>query len=556
MLQTLTEKITAPRYSAVLLGCAALLIASAAQAQVERPGNTVYLTLKGGATVYGGERDQTGGVGDFLDDGINNDSNGSDVSWLFDDFGWGVGGGLGYQFTPNLGFDVQFLYGNYINLDEPATRAEALQQFTGGVFDENARQDVEVGVDEALPSVAAKFRYMPFPGARLSPYTNLGGIVTFGSDGVAGGRDNGSDETTGYGPLVGLGLDFALGNRASFFLESEYALIFPDGAVDGQNPGASTGSGGDDTDFDVLGFYGGGLRFTFQGPGFIPARIEGLDCPSQLTVGETGSFMLMTNEDATMPVSTTWNWGDGMNGSGSTASHSYSQPGTYTVMAMAMNEGGEDSESCSVTVVERQIAPTLSACRVSPSSTDVGGEVMVNANVAGSEPTTISVDFGDGTMASALPARHTYSALGSYTVSITATNAYGSDTCTATVNVGDSYCSDITELNSVFFGFGQSALSADARERLNENIEILRRCPDICVTINGWTDDRESDEMRLSQRRADAVRDYYEANGIDASRLRAVGRGEDPAANSKEDPGPGDSRARRADSIPSSCAGF
>ena len=539
MLQTLTEKITAPRLSAILLGCAALLIADVAQAQVERPGNTVYLTLRGGTTVYGGERDQTGSIGDPNDDE-------SDIAWLYDDLGWAVGGGLGYQFTPNLGFDVQFLYGNYTNLDEPAT----FQELQLDMNDPNGDSD-QVGVSEALPSVTAQFRYMPFPSARLSPYTNLGAMITFGDEG-----NDPRDNTTGYGPLLGLGLDLALSNRASLFLEGDYAFIFPDEAVDGQNPGATTGSGGDDVDFDVLGFYGGGLRFTFQGPGFIPARIESLDCPSQLTVGETGSFMLMTNEDATMPVSTTWNWGDGMSASGMTASHAYSAPGTYTVTAMAMNEGGEDSESCSVTVIEQQIAPTLSACRVSPGSVNIGEEVMVNANVAGSEPRTVSVDFGDGTMASTLPARHSYSALGSYTVTITATNAYGSDTCTTTVNVGDSYCSDITELNSVYFGFGQSSLSADARDRLDENIEILRRCPDICVTINGWTDDRESDEMRLSQRRADAVRDYYEANGIDASRLRAVGRGEDPAANSKEDPGPGDSRARRADSIPSSCAGF
>ncbi|MEM0962577.1 MAG: OmpA family protein, partial [Bacteroidota bacterium] len=89
------------------------------------------------------------------------------------------------------------------------------------------------------------------------------------------------------------------------------------------------------------------------------------------------------------------------------------------------------------------------------------------------------------------------------------------------------------------------------------NIEILRRCPDICVTINGYSDGSEpGDAMRISQRRADEVLQYYVAQGIDAERLRAIGRGVDPDANPKEDPGPGDSRARRADSIPSSCAGF
>ena len=542
MLQTLTEKITASRYSAaVLLGCTMFMVSTAAQAQVERPGNSVYLTLRGGTTAYGGERDQTGSIGDPNDDD-------SDIAWLYDDLGWAVGGGLGYQFTPNLGFDVQFLYGNYTNLDEPGNGQELIEDQN----DPNG-DSPNIGVDEALPSVTAQFRYMPFPGARLSPYTNLGAMITFGTDNNDG---TDRDDKTGYGPLLGLGLDLALSNRLSLFLEANGAAIFPDEAVDALNPGATTGTGGDDTDFDLLAFYGGGLRFAFA-KGVIPVEIESLDCPSELTVGETGSFMVMTNEDADMPVTTSWSFDDGMSASGMTASHAFSAPGTYTVTAMVMNEGGEDSESCSVTVIEPQIAPTLSACRVSPSSANVGETVTFSANVAGSEPTTVSVDFGDGNMASSLPARHMYDAVGSYTATITATNAFGSDMCTVTVNVGDGFCADITELNSVYFGYGESSLSADARERLDENIEILERCPDICVTIRAYTDGVEpGDAMTLSQRRADEIRDYYVSRGIAMDRLRAMGMGVDPASNPKEDPGPGDSRARRGDSMPQSCAGF
>ena len=145
---------------------------------------------------------------------------------------------------------------------------------------------------------------------------------------------------------------------------------------------------------------------------------------------------------------------------------------------------------------------------------------------------------------------------GTYTVTITATNADGSDTCTTTVTVGDTFCDEVTELNTVYFDFDSSALTADARARLDENLEVLRRCPNICVVINGYTDDVEEDKLRLSQRRADEVRAYYVANGITEDRLRARGLGEAPDANNKEDPGPGDSRARRADSLPTSCAGF
>jgi outer membrane protein OmpA-like peptidoglycan-associated protein len=228
------------------------------------------------------------------------------------------------------------------------------------------------------------------------------------------------------------------------------------------------------------------------------------------------------------------------------------------VTATASNGFGDgDTESCLVTVTERQIAAAISGCRATPASVDAGGTVTLNGTVTGTEPVTISVDFGDGSAtANTLPARHTYANTGSYTARITVTNAAGTNSCTIPVNVGDSFCNTITELNPVYYGFGASTLTADARSRLDENIEILRRCPTICVTINGYADDQETDVDRLSQRRADAARDYYIAQGIDAARLRAVGRGQDPNANSKEDPGPGDSRARRADSIPSSCTGF
>ena len=263
----------------------------------------------------------------------------------------------------------------------------------------------------------------------------------------------------------------------------------------------------------------------------------------------------MTNEDATMPVSTTWQWGDGSTGSGMSASHAFSAPGTYTVTVMTMNEGGDDTDSCLVTVVDEPVPPTLAGCRATPTTVDVGEQVTINATATDADE--IMVDFGDGTMASTLPARHAYSETGTYRVTITASNEYGEDTCVITVNVGDSYCDDITELNPVFFGYGSTTLTADATSRLDENIEILRRCPEICVMINGYSDGSEpGDAMRISQARADAVMNYYVAQGIDMDRLRAMGRGVDPDSNPKEDPGPGDSRARRADSIPSSCAGF
>jgi outer membrane protein OmpA-like peptidoglycan-associated protein len=530
MLQNRPEKTTLLRVSALVLGFAALLTAQSAQAQT-RSYNTPYLLGRGGVTVYGGELDQAG------------ETSGRDAtSWLTRNFGFLIGGELGYQFTPAFGFGLGANYAQYNVLSE-----------VGSTPNPNGNGYLPGTASENLPSFTAIFRYTALPNAKLSPFVN------FGAQAVIPGNSNGTERPIGGGPLFGAGLDLAFSPRLSLFLESNFGFIFPDDAVDGLNPGGASGGGlgGDDVEFDVLGHYGGGLKFNFRGIG-VAAELQSLQCPAELTVGETGSFMAMTNADATMPVTTTWMFGDTSEGTGMSTTHAYSAPGTYTVSAMVNNGvGSGDTETCLVTVRERVVAAAISGCRATPASVDVNGAVTFNGTVTGTAPVTVSVDFGDGSAtASSLPARHTYTAPGSYTARITVSNSAGTNSCQIPVTVGDTFCATITELNPVYYGFGASTLTAAARGELDENIEILRRCPSICVTINGYADDQETDVDRLSQRRADAVRDYYIAQGIPATRLRAVGRGQDPNANSKEDPGPGDSRARRADSIPSSCTGF
>ncbi len=515
------------RLSTLFFWCAALLLATSAQAQIVRPSNSVYILLRGGASGY---------YGDF--DGQPPSTPGNTEVQPFagyNDPGFAVGGELGYLFNDNLGLGVAYLFQN----DPDITDSE------NSPFANNT--------DNWVQQAQLLFRYIPFGGAKVSPFVELGGALVFGRGTENERNQAGNDDVLGYGPVLGLGLDLALTNQFSLFLAGQGTVVFPDVAADGGDGGAF-GVPADNFDFDVLSHVGLGLKYAFRPP-VTPVEIEGLECPSDLYVNDTGSFMVMTNENATQPVTTTWQWGDGSTGSGMSASHSYSAPGTYTVTVMTVNDGGDASESCLVTVEPRPVPASLAGCRATPSTVNVGEQVTINATATAADE--ISVDFGDGSMASTLPARHAYSETGTYRVTITASNEYGDDSCTVTVTVGDTYCSDITELNPVFFGYGATTLTADATSRLDENIEILRRCPDICVLINGYSDGSEpGDAMRISQARADAVMNYYVAQGIDMDRLRAVGRGVDPDANSKEDPGPGDSRARRADSIPSSCAGF
>lgn len=91
-------------------------------------------------------------------------------------------------------------------------------------------------------------------------------------------------------------------------------------------------------------------------------------------------------------------------------------------------------------------------------------------------------------------------------------------------------------LRGVNFDFDKANIRPDARPVLDEAIRILKEEGGIAVISAGHTDSIGSDQynMRLSLRRANAVRDYLIAGGISASRIRAEGFGESQPVASNE----------------------
>lgn len=82
-------------------------------------------------------------------------------------------------------------------------------------------------------------------------------------------------------------------------------------------------------------------------------------------------------------------------------------------------------------------------------------------------------------------------------------------------------------LRGVHFDFNRANIRSDAVPVLDEAVEILKQHPDVSVQVNGYCDAIGSAayNLRLSQRRADAVAAYLESHGIQASRVTAQGFG-------------------------------
>lgn len=83
-------------------------------------------------------------------------------------------------------------------------------------------------------------------------------------------------------------------------------------------------------------------------------------------------------------------------------------------------------------------------------------------------------------------------------------------------------------LTGVNFDFDRAIIRPDDFDKLDRDVATLREWGDVKVEVAGHTDSIGTDEynMGLSQRRADAVRNYLVDKGIPAERLTVKGYGE------------------------------
>ncbi|NOT69599.1 MAG: OmpA family protein [Methylophilaceae bacterium] len=95
----------------------------------------------------------------------------------------------------------------------------------------------------------------------------------------------------------------------------------------------------------------------------------------------------------------------------------------------------------------------------------------------------------------------------------------------------------ITIASETLFGFDKATLKTEGKPALDEVAAKIKAHTDVqLVLVTGYTDSigREAYNQKLSEHRANTVKDYLVSQGIDAARLQAVGKGEsDPVVDGK-----------------------
>jgi outer membrane protein OmpA-like peptidoglycan-associated protein len=97
----------------------------------------------------------------------------------------------------------------------------------------------------------------------------------------------------------------------------------------------------------------------------------------------------------------------------------------------------------------------------------------------------------------------------------------------------------VLTLGDTLFDTGQAELRGGATADLDRLQSFLTEYPERTAAIEGFTDNRGAEDYNqaLSQRRADAVKQYLVGRGIDSTRLSSAGRGENAPVADNESAG-------------------
>ena len=149
----------------------------------------------------------------------------------------------------------------------------------------------------------------------------------------------------------------------------------------------------------------------------------------------TAPLVVRFTDTSTEGVPTSWLWdtGDGINSKHAmNATHTFTKAGTYTVSLTVGNAAGNNTVTKPNYIVVTD--PKAPIADFSASITSGYAPLSVRFTDLSENATAWNWDFGDGNTSTDQNPTHIYSAAGTYTVNLTATNGNGTDSKLTTID--------------------------------------------------------------------------------------------------------------------------
>jgi PKD repeat protein len=169
---------------------------------------------------------------------------------------------------------------------------------------------------------------------------------------------------------------------------------------------------------------------------------------SSVTSGSQPIAVQFVDSSTNSPTSWAWSFGDGGAATTENPSHTYATTGTFTVTLTSTNSAGSNtiSKAGYITVIPASTIPSASFSAIKTTGTTPFSVQFIDTSSNG--PTAWVWSFGDGYTTLQQNPVHTYTSVGSFTVTLTASNSAGSSTYTQSGYVTTTLAAPIASFTS------------------------------------------------------------------------------------------------------------
>jgi len=210
------------------------------------------------------------------------------------------------------------------------------------------------------------------------------------------------------------------------------------------------------------------------------------------TSGYIPLTVAFTDTSSNSPTAWSWTFGDSGTSTAQNPSHQYTGAGNYTVSLTATNSAGSDGET-KTNYITASTPPAPPVANFTGAPTSGNAPLAVSfTDTSTNSPTSWSWTFGDSGTSTVQNPSHTYVGAGNYTVSLTATNAGGSDGETKTnyISVQTSGAPTFVAAGAVAYGTGAITPALPAGIAANDILLLSLETANQAISIsnqNGGT---------------------------------------------------------------------